>query len=121
MKVFSLEERDGLMFEPQQEKPFTGEYVIYQNDGNDQKKKEINYKSGVLDGSYTEWYENGQKSLEANFKNGKLDGLETIWYENGQKKYELNWKDENDDSLRSRKIARRNLKETSRIIGKKEL
>ena len=109
------------MFETKQGKPFTGKYIVYWNDRDEQKKEEINYKNGVLDGSYTAWYENGQKSLEANFNNGKLDGLETIWYENGQKKYELNWKDENDDSLRGRKIARRNLKETIRIIGKKNL
>jgi len=121
MKVFSLEERDGLMFEPNSEKPFTGKYVIYWNDGDEQKKEAINYKNGVLDGLYTKWYENGQKSLEANFKNGKLDGLETIWYENGQKKYELNWKDDGDEGLRGRKIARRNLKETTRILGRKDL
>jgi antitoxin component YwqK of YwqJK toxin-antitoxin module len=118
MKVFSLEDRDGLMFEPKGEKSFTGTYFIYWNDGNEQQKEAINYKNGVLDGLYTKWYENGQKSLEANFKNGKLNGLETIWYENGQKKYELNWKDDEGDSLLSRKIARRNLKETIRITGR---
>ena len=94
MKVFSLEDRDGLMFEPKGEKPFTGTYFIYWNDGNEQQKEAINYKNGVLDGLYTKWHENGQK------------------------KYELNWKDDEGDSLLSRKIARRNLKETIRITGR---
>jgi antitoxin component YwqK of YwqJK toxin-antitoxin module len=120
MKKFNLEERDGLMFEPKREKPFTGKYVIYWDDVDEKKKEAINYKNGILDGLYTKWYENGQKSVEANFKNGKLYGLETVWCENGQKKYELNWKDDEGDSLRSRKIARRNMNETIRITRRKD-
>lgn len=120
MKVSGLEERDGLMFEANDGKPFTGKHVNYWDNGDEQKKEEINYKNGVLDGLFTEWYENGQKSLEANFRNGLLDGVETIWYENGQKKYELNWKADYDESLRDRKMARRNLKETIRITKRKD-
>ena len=47
MKIPSLKERDGLMFEPKQKNPFTGKYVIYWNDRDEQKKE----------GLMTVWYE----------------------------------------------------------------
>ena len=66
---------------------------------NGQKKREVNYKDGKLDGLLTLWYENGQKRGEVNHKDGKLDGLFTGWYENGQKKREINFKDGKQDGL----------------------
>jgi len=50
-EVSQLEERDGVMYEPNKEEPYTGRYVVH--------------------------YENGQKVGEGNFKEGKLDGLLT--------------------------------------------
>ena len=39
-----------------------------------------------------EWYENGQKKSEVTFKDGKINGLVTYWYENGEKKSEGTYK-----------------------------
>jgi len=46
-EVSQLEERDGLMYEPNKEEPFTGRYVIH--------------------------YENGEKRIEGNYNEGKHD------------------------------------------------
>lgn len=61
-------------------------YVYYLVDGN--KRRELNYDMGDLDGGYTEWYDNGQKSVEGNYKKGKRDGTWTEWRRSGQKSIE---------------------------------
>ena len=61
-----LEERDGLSYLPNEEKPFTGVAV--------------------------EKYPNGQKEYEGTLKAGKWHGLLTMWYKNGQKEEELTFK-----------------------------
>ena len=82
------------------ESPYTERvWETYKNGRDGQKKKEIYYKEGKLDGLYTEWYENGYKGSEGNFKDGKKNGLYTEWYENGQKKGEVNFKNEKLDGL----------------------
>ena len=90
-EVSQLEERDGVMYEPSKEEPFTGRHVIHHENG--QKQVEGNYKEGMKDGHWTYWYENGQKESEGNFKEGMEDGLWILWDENGQKKSEGNYKD----------------------------
>jgi len=80
-EVPQLEERNGLMYEPNKEEPYTGKHVTYYE--NEQKKGEGNYKEGKLDGFVTLWYENGQKQREGNTKEGKHDGLWTYWDKNG--------------------------------------
>ena len=71
--VSHLQDRNGIKYEVNSEKPFTGILV----------KK----------------YKNRQKKIEEHYKDGRLDGLVTEWYENGQKKSELNWTgDEQDEN-----------------------
>ena len=98
-EVSQLEERDGVMYEPNKEEPFTGKLIIYYENG--QKKGEGNYKEGKQDGLWTWWDENGKKKREGNYKEGKLDGLWTHWYENGQKKSEGTVKEGKLDGLRT--------------------
>ena len=48
-------------------------YIFYDSWENfGQKSKEEDYLDGILDRSYTEWYENGQMKFEGTFKDGKL-------------------------------------------------
>jgi len=68
----------------------SGRFQIWHENG--QKKGEVHFKDGKLDGLGSSWYENGKKRGEGQFKNGKLDGLYTTWYENGQKELEINYK-----------------------------
>ena len=86
-----LEYRNGVMYLPHEEAPFTGRAERFYQNG--QKGEESNWKDGLKDGPVTKWFENGQKEEEENWKDGMEDGLWTYWYENGQKREEGNLKD----------------------------
>ena len=111
----TLIDRNGLFYEVNGQKPYTGDVFELYKDGsrkssgtlkggknnglttgwyeNGQKEGEVTFKDGILDGLTTGWYENGQKMFEGTFKDGKQDGLHTIWFENGKKREETNYKD----------------------------
>ncbi len=84
-----LQKRNGVMYEPNQDKPFTGKYVTYYD--NEQKKKEGDFKDGKMVGQWTSWYEDGQKREEEFLKDGEGDGLYISWHDNGQKSSEGNY------------------------------
>ena len=90
-----LQDREGVMYLPNEETPFTGRAESFYENG--QKELESNYKDGKPDGLWTWLYGSGQKEREGNYKDGKKDGLVTWWYENGQKKVEGNHKDGEPD------------------------
>lgn len=50
---------------------------------NGNKKSELKYYSGKLDGLSTWWYEDGVKQMECNYKNDLLEGKTTRWNFNG--------------------------------------
>lgn len=77
-----LQKRGELSYEVNEDKPFTGKYVVYWDSG--RKRSAGNYKSGKKDGLWTTWHQNGQKWSEGNYKDRK-EGLWTWWWENGQK------------------------------------
>ena len=79
----SLVEKNGIFY--QGNAPFSGTAFIE----NEEAKKELNYKDGLLHGQYIERHSNGIKSFEASFKEGKRDGTITTWYKNGQKSSEM--------------------------------
>ena len=83
--------KGGLTYEVNSETPFTG--VVVAKHENGQKRLEVTYKDGKLEGLSLWWHENGQKKSEATYKDGKLEGLVTEWYENGQKETEATYKD----------------------------
>lgn len=74
---------DGLAYEQNQKKPFTGIFEGYYRNG--YKKAEIHFKNGKQQGSAKMWFENGQQSNEANFYDGKLEGIATEWHKDGSK------------------------------------
>jgi antitoxin component YwqK of YwqJK toxin-antitoxin module len=98
-EVSYLQDRNGVMYEPNQETPYTGKYVSYWDDDQGQKSEESNLKDGKYVGLTTSWYQNGQKETEGKFKDGEQDGLWTIWYENGQKNGEGYYKEGELDGL----------------------
>ena len=93
----SLIEKNGVMYLPQSDKPYSGDVSKLDNFGKTLLKG--TYKNGKKDGLWTWWYENGQKRRERTFKDGEQDGLWTQWYENGQKDFENLWKDGKLDGL----------------------
>ena len=60
---------------------------------NGNKKSVDVYMNGKFNGSVTNWYENGKKRLESSYKDGKKNGLVTDWYVNGKKRSEVFFKD----------------------------
>lgn len=76
--------RNGLLYLPNQEVPFTGRNLCKYRNG--QRLSEGSYKGGEKDGKWSWWYENGQISQEGSFKDGMYDGEWTRWYQNGQKR-----------------------------------
>jgi len=50
-----------------------------------QMKTQVGIKDGVRHGAYNEWDEKGNKRGELNFVDGKVDGTATLWGAEGQK------------------------------------
>jgi len=86
-----LEMRNGLVYLPNQEEPFTGRNIGTDNNG--RMKFDTNYKDGKPHGKQSSWFKNGLKSSEENYKDGKAHGKRTWWHKNGQKWLEENYKD----------------------------
>ena len=86
----SLIEKNGVMYLPQSDKPYSGDVSKSDNFGKTLLKG--TYKNGKKDGLWTEWDENGRKRIKGINKDGRRDGLWTWWYENGQKEGEDNYK-----------------------------
>ena len=62
------QERNGLVYLPNQEEPFTGKNLCKYDNG--QKKVEGRIKDGKKEGKWTWWHENGQIESEINYKDG---------------------------------------------------
>jgi antitoxin component YwqK of YwqJK toxin-antitoxin module len=70
--VTYLQDRGGVMYEPNTEVPFTG--VLVKKYDNGQNKKEEHYKDGKEDELCTSWFEHGQKSWKKTTRMGnKMD------------------------------------------------
>ena len=52
---------------------------------NGQKRMDVEYRYGQLDGNSTWWYNNGQRAAEGAFVSGKAANNWTWWHANGQK------------------------------------
>ena len=76
------QDRNGIIYLPNETKPFTGKNLCEYENGQVETKGEI--KDGKYDGKWTSWYENGQIESEAKYKDGKIDGKLIYWDESGQ-------------------------------------
>lgn len=63
-----LQEKDGICYKVNEEKPFTGKCVSYYADG--QIRALGNYVNGKLDGEYIAYYENGEVITKVYYSNG---------------------------------------------------
>ena len=86
--VSDLQQRQGLSYAVNEEKPFTGKLVQLWDDGKGQKKLEFNYKDGKLDGSVQTWWSNGQKKEELIYKENIPIKSFHLWNEDGLKAIE---------------------------------
>jgi uncharacterized protein (TIGR02145 family) len=87
IKPAQLQKRgDDLYYAVNEEKPYSGKVVeLY---GSGQKRSEISYKNGAIDGQWISWHVNGQKKEQITYKAGQRSGKYTAWYSNGQKQKE---------------------------------
>ncbi len=77
-----LIERDGLVYVPLADVPFTGKTT---------GKIQTSYKDGKLHGEYLNYYDNGQLYEVASYVNGKEHGEYLSYYDNGQLWYKTNY------------------------------
>lgn len=77
-----LEERSGVYYVINEEKPFSGKMTGFHKNG--KQSAEATYTNGIPQGMFRQWYENGQLKTEVNLVNGQMDGLLRMWQEDGQ-------------------------------------
>ena len=76
-----LQDRNGLYYMVNEDKPFTGDVISYVNG---KTEFEGTIQTGLREGKWVYYYPTGQKKMEGNFKDGVKDGTWTFWKENGQ-------------------------------------
>lgn len=97
IKSSQIEERAGVFYMINSNKPFTGKIVDCYDNG--KIKFEGNYLNGKKEGIFITWSEEGYKASELSYKNGKLSGLSTRFYNNRQKAGEENYVDGQKNGL----------------------
>jgi len=95
--INNLIDRGGVMYAPNDEKPYTGDVFELYEDG--KKKLDGNYRKGLMNGKWTYYHENGQIHGQGRFIDGDggnisqltkapLNGRNGVWnfyYESGEK------------------------------------
>lgn len=76
-----LQQRNGLVYEINQKKEFTGTAITTSRYGNTTKTP---YKKGKKDGLMEDYWKNGQLKSSTPYKNGKIEGTCLEYFDNGQ-------------------------------------
>ena len=87
INFYELDVIKGKYYQPNTIDPYSGMAVV--DFPNGKKRMRIPIKDGLVEGTATEWYDNGQKSYEASYQIGQQEGLEKQWFENGQLKLQI--------------------------------
>ena len=106
-----LVERQGITYEVNSTKPFTGQSVKYWREielskdnelvGVENIRERISFKNGKPHGLSEFFHENGQFKKGINYKDGVFDGLYEEYYENGQIKTRGNYKNDKMDGVQA--------------------
>ena len=88
LEYYNIELRDGIKY--YKKTAFTGE--IFRNFENGQLESRENYKNGIKEGLYVEYYKNGQVELLGKYNDGNMNGEFEKYYENGQLESRENYK-----------------------------
>ena len=75
-----LQDRTGMFYLVNSDKPFSGEVVSY---ANGKIEFEGKIEKGLREGTWTSYYTNGQKKMAGNYKEGVKEGTWTYWKDNG--------------------------------------
>ena len=84
-------ERNGIKYEINSQRPFTGVLTEYHRNG--QLSYSVTYKDGEAHGHLERYHKNGQLWLKKSYKDGEGHGLFERYYENGQLELKSNHKD----------------------------
>jgi len=76
-----IQDRNGIVYLPNEPEPFTGTAVASYPSG--QQQIVVSYENGKPSGISSEWYANGQMKSEQHFS-GEDEGRIRDWYENGE-------------------------------------
>ena len=75
-----LQDRSGMFYLVNSDKPFSGEIVSY---ANGKVEFEGKIEKGLREATWIYYYPNGQKKMEGNYREGVKDGSWTYWKDNG--------------------------------------
>jgi antitoxin component YwqK of YwqJK toxin-antitoxin module len=84
-----LVEREGLYYEYLSDTPFTGDNIVYHDNGDLSHKCYFN--NGEMQGECVSYWENGHLYMKGNYKNNKREGDWVSYWENGQLTYKGNY------------------------------
>lgn len=88
-----MQQRDGLVFFVNEQKPYTG--VFYDTYTNGQLREERPFKDGKPSGTFRSWYENGKlKAMSELNQKGHIHGYKREYFNNGQLHKEFYCKDD---------------------------
>lgn len=82
-------ERD-VVYKKDTNKPFTGTVIF--KDENGKIREEIDFKVGIREGEYIEYYKNGEIKTFVIFKNGKRNGVCKTYSKDGQLRLEFTYR-----------------------------
>ena len=91
MNINDLIDRGGLLYAPNDDKPYTGKVFDFYD--NDQKKLDGGYRKGLKNGKWTWWNTNGSFDSTGNYRKGLFDGHWEFYYDNGQLKAKGDYRD----------------------------
>jgi len=101
--------RQGITYEINSTKPFTGQSVRYWKSvklskdnelvGVENIRERVSYRNGKLDGPWEDFNEDGQLNYRENYKDGELDGLQESFHDNGQLETRGNFIDGKQEGL----------------------
>ena len=81
MNFNQLQDRNGMFYMVNSDKPFSGDVVSY---ANGKVEFEGKIQKGLREATWIYYHPNGQKKMEGNYKEGVKDGTWTYWKDNGQ-------------------------------------
>jgi uncharacterized protein len=85
----SLVERNGIKYEVNSDKGYTGNSVGFHENG--QKSIQSSFVDGKLDGGYKEWLDNGQLKVQCSYSDGVLIDSLNEYFHSGQLKKQCNY------------------------------
>ena len=96
MDIDNLIDIGGLLYKPNDDKPFTG--IVFDLYENGQKKLEGRYRNGLKNGKWTWWNHDGSIVKRGTYRSQLMNGLWQFYYWNDNIKAKGSYRDGNGTS-----------------------